>query len=909
MKKNIIILFLSISFISAKSQDITKLKHFFYNINHNGMQTDFLWNYGFVINYDVEQWYNGIPIMSSLSKWSFIYNSIKESNINGTSQLPPDSLLYNFNTETSVALSILLFKGDYLPENQVEQLFVYNNGTPEYKELTIFSGTTLNQNLQSKTIKFVFQPELLFSNIEDEIATLSIDFGDGKGYTIFNKNKSFEYKAKYNCSGEKNISFQVITSENDTLISYSRIKIAQDFIIKPDYVGNISAEDTLDFELFEEVNQKPDPNIFLYYANYLYIEGDDGILDKPIIFVEGFDILGDLTLSNLEIMINNALDIETLTNKGYDVFIINLQAPDFSLNTNAGFIKTFIKRVNESKIDKFESILIGFSMGGVISRIALKQLENENYVHHVGLFVSFDSPHKGGNIPMGLQYLAEDVNSRLLNFPYLTGVIVDFYEEIFGIDIPFIDIFQMLESYSSKQMLVYHHNANNLYSQTQTYLQELGQPQSSRNVSCVSGSNTADEQDISQQHGTTPPDHILTFENIYGVDVMYGKPEQNTLLTYTYIKLFGNNTLENKYFFNYGIYDFDVAPGGNLGHGLYNNFTFIPTISTLDINDDIWNTGDLLYYNENSVLNNSDYLIENNLTSFDDIYSDDANSFHCSFTTHNLYNDLKEHEIMYDEMFLQNRVITNSVDFEASQNITTGNDISSSLTSVNHQKHIDNNNFKVQSNGNVRLIAGEKIVLSSGTEIKYGAEFTTIIDPSLKNKRKKQEQLFFPNILGHSICRDSATFTTNLPSNIQKKWHISGINTNITSFEDKIQLKNLSNGQYSVYCYAIFADTIIGNSKVIKFYNTNNPFKQTNSLSFADKKAPQIYPNPAKETITIILNEFNPQITIYQINGEIVLQKNITSKIPIDISFLEQGIYILTIKTQNNVWNSKIIKI
>jgi hypothetical protein len=41
---------------------------------------------------------------------------------------------------------------------------------------------------------------------------------------------------------------------------------------------------------------------------------------------------------------------------------------------------------------------MGESMGGILGRIALKQLENEGFDHQIGLYVSYDAPHKGAYV-------------------------------------------------------------------------------------------------------------------------------------------------------------------------------------------------------------------------------------------------------------------------------------------------------------------------------------------------------------------------------------------------------------------------------------------------------------------------------------------------------------------------------
>jgi len=52
-----------------------------------------------------------------------------------------------------------------------------------------------------------------------------------------------------------------------------------------------------------------------------------------------------------------------------------------------------------------ENVVIGPSMGGLISRYALNFMENQSMDHDTRLWVSFDTPHNGANVPIGFQYL------------------------------------------------------------------------------------------------------------------------------------------------------------------------------------------------------------------------------------------------------------------------------------------------------------------------------------------------------------------------------------------------------------------------------------------------------------------------------------------------------------------------
>lgn len=87
--------------------------------------------------------------------------------------------------------------------------------------------------------------------------------------------------------------------------------------------------------------------------------------------------------------------------------------------------------------------------------------------------------------------------------------------------------------------------------------------------------------------------------------------------------------------------------------------------------------------------------------------------------------------------------------------------------------------------------------------------------------------------------------------------------------------------------------------RVIKNTNLNNEIYNKSKFS--------IYPNPVKTELTINISEKINLIEIFDLLGKNVFYKENPSK-TINIEFLEKGIYILKIKTDNENYCDKIIK-
>ncbi|MDD4990946.1 MAG: leucine-rich repeat protein [Paludibacter sp.] len=69
-----------------------------------------------------------------------------------------------------------------------------------------------------------------------------------------------------------------------------------------------------------------------------------------------------------------------------------------------------------------------------------------------------------------------------------------------------------------------------------------------------------------------------------------------------------------------------------------------------------------------------------------------------------------------------------------------------------------------------------------------------------------------------------------------------------------------------------------------------------------------IYPNPATDGFYIALDGNNARISIYNLNGMLVISTNVVDKKLINISALNRGMYIVKIATESNTYERKLMK-
>jgi hypothetical protein len=154
------------------------------------------------------------------------------------------------------------------------------------------------------------------------------------------------------------------------------------------------------------------------------------------------------------------------------------------LQRNAYLLETIIKWVNDNKQPVsgvyIPNVVLGQSMGGVIARYALKDMENTSLDHKTRLYISDDAPHQGANVPQGYQHLARHARSLYIKSGITAGTI-ELIQLIRGGVSPLLAL-SIADQPASKQMLINFVNGSNTIDNTvhntwETELKNLGYPQ------------------------------------------------------------------------------------------------------------------------------------------------------------------------------------------------------------------------------------------------------------------------------------------------------------------------------------------------------------------------------------------------------------------------------------------------
>lgn len=234
----------------------------------------------------------------------------------------------------------------------------------------------------------------------------------------------------------------------------------------------------------------------------IFLDNVDGVLDNPIIVLDGFDPgdARDITglYNSLSFGGQNMADI--LRDEGYDIVILN--APQYItggkdidggadyIQRNAMVLIEMINYLNNEKVGDEELVVLGPSMGGLIARYGLAYMEQNSMDTETRLYISFDSPHRGANIPISLQYLinylaqelgdadAVAIVDEVLNSPAAKEML---YDHLLG---------HLLagSNYLQDPAKLLPEGAPNFRDAFQAELDALGFPSQVRNVAMVNGS-------------------------------------------------------------------------------------------------------------------------------------------------------------------------------------------------------------------------------------------------------------------------------------------------------------------------------------------------------------------------------------------------------------------------------------
>ncbi|KUO13770.1 esterase/lipase family protein [Streptomyces sp. DSM 15324] len=174
---------------------------------------------------------------------------------------------------------------------------------------------------------------------------------------------------------------------------------------------------------------------------WVFHAGDDRRLTQPVIIADGFNH-GRSELDKLYQFLEGEdyPFISELRRGGRDVILLGFDNRTASILENSKAAEATIRKAIELREGSERLIVGGFSMGGLITRYTLARMETDFHEdeHQTAVYFSFDTPHRGATIPVGVQA-----------FAYLLP---------YGLDLKPHPFAQQMNSPAARQMLWQHYD-------------------------------------------------------------------------------------------------------------------------------------------------------------------------------------------------------------------------------------------------------------------------------------------------------------------------------------------------------------------------------------------------------------------------------------------------------------------
>ena len=416
-----------------------------------------------------------------------LVNTINSADISGNSGIKNfKQEVTNYHYETNeIPLSILLYQYSQIKADALNNgLITYIDGQVErvpdtpspYQYEYVFAVCGLNRKLTTRDVVFSIPSSLMFSNCD--ITEVGIDCGNG--YKTFGANDKIRMHLN---TGINNIKMYITLKNGQRLHAHTNV-----------LTENINQSRNSSSDKF-----KPDEELTIGGDSYfgitttatvsIHLGSEWGVkhtsISKPIIIVEGFDprCLNPTERGswNDSRLMSNYIIQDLNSYYGYDIIYVDWDKSEEYIQANANVLTNIIKIINNRKDlnDSHNNIIIGHSMGGLIARYALKKMEDSSISHQVDTYISYDVPHNGAHIPLGILYGF----NGLLKFIDEYGLLTKMTEMFTDIDIQNIIKLGEKIAYSTaaQQMLVNHIDPAGIFNNDehklwQKELNELGFP-------------------------------------------------------------------------------------------------------------------------------------------------------------------------------------------------------------------------------------------------------------------------------------------------------------------------------------------------------------------------------------------------------------------------------------------------
>ncbi|MEP6737682.1 MAG: DNRLRE domain-containing protein, partial [Chryseolinea sp.] len=447
-----------------------RMDYIFGGLNQSDINTGILADYG--MDLADHTLYNGVVSNANevnFTTWTALYASLLSSVINPSSNMKHintisqqlDSYIQGYKNNPIVDLPTMFVAFQSLRSDAISANLIANNNErladvpgrtqSPYTTSYAFASAPVFEYDDDGNVNFILRSQFFVNSSPKTLSSFQVDFDNGAGYQAI----SFDVVKNiiYSSPGAKRLTYKIQFTDGSIYYSYSTFYVQSASFaaaMGARYDGSGSKEFRFPRRLAPDCPEPlwEDPQggwgatVTIEYGSIgsRPAIGCTPQLIKPLIILEGLDV-GQMNGKNhsykdfYDSGIKGGIKIDTdpntpgdqwfgdkLETAGYDMVYVDLDEGAGDIIRNAYVVENIIRWVNSKKINnpltglREKNVVLGQSMGGLVGRYAVCDLEKRwinnpgsNPNHEVRLLITHDAPHRGANLPLGIQALVNDL--------------------------------------------------------------------------------------------------------------------------------------------------------------------------------------------------------------------------------------------------------------------------------------------------------------------------------------------------------------------------------------------------------------------------------------------------------------------------------------------------------------------
>jgi len=461
--------------------------------------------------------------------WRCIYGTLRRAFMDTTQAFDSlgtamDTIQHHYLDSGLIPISVINYQYATIKPNAIDDSLLYFNGirlfdkpgphANPYETHTCFVAAAGTIEAGGNAATFILPAYLYTSNDTRTVDFIEVDFANGEGWQSGHWGDKFTVEYDTNKDTNYVVTVRIHFTNSDILASHFNYSVH--FLSSNDGYG--STPDT-SFTIMaangygDGANNKGFAHVSIYYGC-----GHSKLM-KPFIVVEGYNsprMVYNATKGSTGWKPSNGANIyfdyikkangllgNELQAEGYDFIYVDFLNNGDYIQRNAYTLETVINTLNTIKTNNgssYKNVVMGVSLGGLVSHYALAHMTSNSQNHDIKLYITIDSPHKGANIPIGIQALVFDMFYVNTTQPGFRQKLSELEAEMFEWDM------LSLNGPAARQMLIHQYNyTNSLYSSFYSELNGLGAigPSNCKIIAISNGSTGGSALQMNEAYTTT----------------------------------------------------------------------------------------------------------------------------------------------------------------------------------------------------------------------------------------------------------------------------------------------------------------------------------------------------------------------------------------------------------------------